>query len=130
VATVSVTTAWVATTWVSSYSLERLSWVWGGLFRVAEHASVVRIIRFKPASGKRDELIALLQEGAEQIRQMDGCFGVQVCAVREAPDEVASISRWASQSALEAFIQASQTQRPALNALAAEAPVTEHLTPI
>ena len=50
--------------------------------------------------------------------------------MREAPDEVASISRWASQSALDAFLKASDSQRGGLNALAAGAPVTEHLAPI
>jgi quinol monooxygenase YgiN len=97
---------------------------------MAEHASVVRIIRFKPAANKRQELVAFLERGAEQIRQMDGCFGVQICAVREAPDEVASISRWASQGALDEFLRASEGQRGDLNALAAAPPVTEHLTPI
>jgi quinol monooxygenase YgiN len=97
---------------------------------MAEHASVIRVIRFKPAPGKRDELVSTLERGAEQIRQMDGCFGVQVCAVREAPDEVASISRWASQSALDEFLRASETQRAGLNALASAPPVSEHMTPI
>jgi quinol monooxygenase YgiN len=97
---------------------------------VAEHASVIRIIRFKPEAGKRDELVSTLEQGAEQIRRMDGCFGVQICTVREAPDEIASISRWASQSALDAFLSATDAQRGGLNALAAGSPVTEHLTPI
>jgi len=97
---------------------------------VAEHATVIRVIRFKPAAGKRDELASFLQRGAEQIRQMDGCFGVQICSVREAPDEVASISRWASQSALDEFLRATESQRGDLNALASAPPVTEHLTPI
>jgi quinol monooxygenase YgiN len=97
---------------------------------VAEHASVIRVIRFTPAAGKRDELVSRLEQGAEQIRQMDGCFGIQICTLREAPDTVASISRWASESALDAFLQASEPQRGSLNALASAAPVIEHLTPI
>jgi len=97
---------------------------------VAEHASVVRILRFKPAAGKRDELVARLEQGAEDIRKREGCFGVQVCTVRERPDELAVISRWASQSALDAFAQASQPQRESLYALAAGAPEVEHLAPI
>ena len=97
---------------------------------MAEHATVIRVIRFKPAAGKRDELVSFLQRGAEQIRQMDGCFGVQICSVREAPDEVASISRWGSQTALDEFLRASEAQRGELNALAAAPPVTEHLTPV
>jgi heme-degrading monooxygenase HmoA len=98
--------------------------------RVAEHAAVIRVIRFKPAAGKRDELVSTLERGAEQIRQMEGCFGVQICAVREASDEVASISRWASQSALDQFLRASEPRRGEVNALAAAPPVTEHFTPI
>jgi quinol monooxygenase YgiN len=97
---------------------------------VAEHASVIRILRLKPAAGKRDELMSRLAEGAEDIRKREGCFGVQVCSVRETPDELAVISRWASQSALDAFVQASEPQRGSLYALAAGAPVIENLTPI
>lgn len=97
---------------------------------MAEHATVIRVIRFKPAPGKREELISTLEDGAEQIAQMEGCFGVQVCTIREAPDEVASISRWASQSALDAFLRTSEPQRGGVNALASAPPVTEHLTPI
>ena len=97
---------------------------------MAEHASVIRVIRFTPAPGKRDELITTLERGAEQIRQMDGCFGVQVCTLREAPDEVASVSRWASRQALDEFLRATEPQRGSVNALASAAPVTEHYTPI
>jgi quinol monooxygenase YgiN len=97
---------------------------------VAEHASVIRVIRFKPAPGKRDELISVLERGAEQIRQMEGCFGIQVCAIQEARDEVASISRWASQAAVDAFLRATEPQRGDLNALVSAPPVTEHLTPL
>jgi quinol monooxygenase YgiN len=97
---------------------------------MAEHASVVRIIRFRPAPGKRDELVGVLERGAEQIRQLEGCFGIQVCGVRESPEVIASISRWASQAALDQFLQTSQQQRADLNSLAAEPPTTEHLTPV
>jgi len=97
---------------------------------VAEHASVIRILRLKPAAGKRDELVSRLAQGAEDIRKREGCFGVQVCTVRETPDELAVISRWASQSALDAFVQAGQLDRESLYALAAGAPVIENLTPV
>jgi quinol monooxygenase YgiN len=97
---------------------------------MAEHASVVRIIRFESASGKRDELIAQLERGAEAIRQMEGCFGVQICTIREAPGIVASISRWASQAALDQFLQSTATQRAEMAALAAGPPTVEHLTPV
>jgi quinol monooxygenase YgiN len=97
---------------------------------MAEHASVIRILRLKPASGKRDEMKSRLEQGVERIRQSEGCFGVQVCTVREAPDELAVISRWASQSALDAFLKDSDPERGGVNALASTAPVVEHLAPV
>ena len=97
---------------------------------MAEHATVVRVLRMKPGPGKRGELISRLETGAEQIRQMEGCFGVQVCAIREAPDEVATISRWASQAALDAFLRTSEPQRSDLYALAAGPPAIEHFTSV
>ena len=36
---------------------------------MAEHASIVRLTRFQPASGKRDELIRRLIEGAEGVSE-------------------------------------------------------------
>ena len=97
---------------------------------MAEHASVVRIIRFQPGEGKRDELIARLEAGAAQIRQLEGCFGVQVCTIRESPGLVASISRWASQAALDQFLTTSSSQRAEIDTLATGQPSTEHLTPV
>ena len=97
---------------------------------MAEHASVVRIIRLQPADGKRDELIARLEQGAAQIREMEGCFGVQVCAIRESPGVVASISRWASQAALDQFLNSTASQRGELASLATGQPSTENLTPL
>jgi len=67
---------------------------------MAEHASIVRLTRFQPASGKRDELIRRLADGAEGIRELEGCFGAQICTVRENPDVIVAISRWASQAAV------------------------------
>ena len=98
---------------------------------MAEHASVVRIIRFEPAPGKRDELVTQLERGAEGIRQLEGCFGVQICTIRETPGVVASISRWASQSALDQFLESTATQRAELaSSLAARPPEVEHFTPV
>jgi|SRR5579859_4401903 len=97
---------------------------------MAEHASVIRVTRFQPAPGKRDELVARLESGAEAIRQLDGCFGVQICTIREVPGIVASISRWASQSAVDQFLQSTATQRAELTTMTAGPPTTEHLTPV
>jgi quinol monooxygenase YgiN len=92
---------------------------------MAEHASVLRIARFRPARGRRDELIQRLQSGVDGIRQRDGCFGAQVCTLREDPDVTVVISRWASQAALEDFLAATATQRAEAAALTLEPPTTE-----
>jgi quinol monooxygenase YgiN len=75
-------------------------------------------------------MMSRLQQGAEHIRQQEGCFGVQVCSVRETPDELAVISRWTSQAALDTFLKVSDPERGGVNALAAAAPVVEHLAPV
>ena len=97
---------------------------------MAEHAHVVRIARFRPAAGKRDELTSRLKEGAEQIREMDGCFGAQICMARETPDEVVAISRWASQSALDSFLQQSEERRRQLGSMLSGTPTVETLTSV
>src|SRR5438105_3132627 len=94
---------------------------------MAEHASIVRLTRFQPASGKRDELIRRLIEGAEGIRELEGCFGAQICTVRENPDVIVAISRWASQAAVDNFLRTTETQRAELAKLAAGPPASEHL---
>ena len=97
---------------------------------MAEHASVVRVTRFQPAAGKRESLSALLEKLAVSIRSIDGCFGVQVCAVRESPEELVVISRWASQGAVDqlaAFVTANQTE---VSQLASGPARTEHFTPL
>jgi quinol monooxygenase YgiN len=94
---------------------------------MAEHASVVRLTRFQPAPGKRDELLHRLEDGADGIRQMEGCFGAQICTVREAPDVIVAISRWASQAAVDQFLESTRTQRAEVASLAAAPPSSEHL---
>jgi quinol monooxygenase YgiN len=94
---------------------------------MADHASVVRLTRFQPAPGKRDELLSRLQDGADAIRQMEGCFGAQVCTVREAPDTIVAISRWASQAAVDQFLETTRAQRAEVANLAAAPPSSEHL---
>jgi quinol monooxygenase YgiN len=92
---------------------------------MAEHASIVRVARFRPAAGKRDELISRLQGGIEGIRQMEGCFGAQLGTLREDPEVIAAISRWASQAALDAFLQSSIVQRRETDTLATAPPTIE-----
>jgi quinol monooxygenase YgiN len=97
---------------------------------VAEHASVVRVTHFQPASGKRQELTAALQSMADAIRSAEGCFGVQVCAVRELPDVVAIISRWSDQGSLDRVLQGSAVDMSKVESLVSSPPASEHLTPV
>ncbi len=92
---------------------------------MAEHANVVRIARFRPAPGRRDELVNRLKSGVEGIRQRDGCFGAQICTVAENPDVLVALSRWASQAALDQFLSDSSAQRAEAAAFTAEPPSTE-----
>ena len=94
---------------------------------MAEHATIVRLTRFQPAAGKRDELIRRLEEGAAGIRQLEGCFGAQICTVREDPDAIVAISRWANQAAVDQFLQTTATQRADVASLTAVPPSSEHL---
>jgi quinol monooxygenase YgiN len=94
---------------------------------MAEHATVIRIARYQPAAGKRDELVQRLQTGAAQIREMEGCFGAQICAPREAPEAIVAVSRWSSQAALDKFIETTASQRASLGDVIAGTPSAEHL---
>ena len=92
---------------------------------MAEHANVVRVVRFQAADDKRDELVSRLKTGAEAIRQLEGCFGAQICSVKEAPGTIVAISRWASQSALDQFLSSTSAQRAEVATLASAPPTTE-----
>ena len=94
---------------------------------MAEHASVVRVTHFRAADGKRDELMSRLQSGIEAIRNMEGCYGAQLCNVREMPEVIGSVSRWASQAALDNFLKTTESQRAEVAQLTAEPPMSEHL---
>ncbi len=96
---------------------------------MAEHASVIRLLRFQPAAGKRDELIRRLEEGVQDIRKREGCFGAQICQVRETPGVIVAVSRWASQAAVDLFLQDSAAQRAELGSLLAAPAEAEHLIP-
>jgi quinol monooxygenase YgiN len=92
---------------------------------MAEHANVVRVARFRPAEGRREDLLSRLQNGVADIRQRNGCFGAQVCTVREVPDTIVLISRWESQAALDQFLSDTTAQRAEAAAFTVEPPTTE-----
>jgi quinol monooxygenase YgiN len=97
---------------------------------VAEHASVIRVAHFRAAAGQRDQLVAKLEPIAEQIRNMEGCFGMQICRVRESPDEVAAVSRWANQAALDKMTQSGITNNAEVRAMVSGDPRVEHFEPL
>jgi quinol monooxygenase YgiN len=97
---------------------------------MAEHASIVRVTRFQPASGKRDALIRRLEDGVVGIRELEGCFGAQICTVRESPDLIVAVSRWASQAALDQFLESSTSMRAELADLLAQPATSEHLVAV
>jgi len=97
---------------------------------MAEHASVIRVTHFQPLPGKHDELIARMQSGVAAIRVADGCFGVQMCDVRESPDLVAVVSRWVNQAALDVILNAGMMDLNVIKDLIAAPPTSEHLIPV
>jgi quinol monooxygenase YgiN len=93
---------------------------------MAEHASLIRVSRFDPSPGKRDDLRARLNEGLAELRASEGCFGAQICTVREKPDEFAVVSRWASGAALDRYLQLRTANVAPLADVLAQAPRVEH----
>ncbi len=97
---------------------------------MSEHAQLIRISTMHPAEGRRQDLIGLAERIADQARPLPGCFGLQVCSVREEPEAVAVVSRWkdaAAVAGLEAML-ADITDRE--RDLLREPPMTYHLTPL
>lgn len=73
---------------------------------MAEHAAVIDVSRYYPASGKRDELLQAMRMLAAEAAETDGCFGAQVCASDRDPEALVGISRWRDAAALDAFASA------------------------
>jgi quinol monooxygenase YgiN len=90
-----------------------------------EHANVVRVARFRSGPGRREDILSRLQSGIEGIRQRDGCFGAQICSVREDPDVIVVVSRWTTEGALDQFLSDTASQRAEAAALTTEPPTTE-----
>jgi len=70
---------------------------------MTEHAGLIQVTTFRPAPGRRDEVLALCAQTQERAAAADGCFGAQTCTVDEDPDAVVAISRWRGRPSLEAF---------------------------
>jgi quinol monooxygenase YgiN len=99
---------------------------------VAEHAAVINVSRYRPASGKRDELLKAMARMAERASSAPGCFGAQACVSDRDHETLIAISRWESRPALDAFAgtAASTTEREHLEGLLGGSAQRENLTPV
>jgi heme-degrading monooxygenase HmoA len=98
---------------------------------MAEHATVIDVSRYYPAAGKRDELLAAMKKVAAHAAESKGCFGAQACGSDQDGDAVIAISRWESQSSLEAFAKSPDfvRERERMTALLAKPTHREHFRP-
>jgi len=99
---------------------------------VAEHAAVINVSRYRPASGKRDELLKAMTRMAERAGSALGCFGAQACVSDRDHETLIAISRWESQKSLDAFAgtAASTTELEHLERLLGGPAERENLTPV
>lgn len=99
---------------------------------MAEHAAVINVSRYRPASGKRDELLKAMARMAERASSSPGCFGAQACVSDRDHETMIAISRWESRRALDAFAgtAASTTEREHLEGLLGGPAERENLTPV
>jgi quinol monooxygenase YgiN len=97
-----------------------------------EHAAVVDVSRYRPAPGKRDDLLAQMKKIAEQASKADGCFGAQVCTSNGDGGVLVAVSRWKSAQALDTFARdvATAAARDKLTDLLGGRAQHEHLTPV
>src|SRR5436309_13309524 len=70
---------------------------------MAEHAAVVNVSRYRPAAGKRADLMAAMKRMAARAADAKGCFGAQACESDQDKEDLIAVSRWESEQALEAF---------------------------
>ncbi|TMD13797.1 MAG: hypothetical protein E6J00_07290 [Chloroflexi bacterium] len=99
---------------------------------MAEHAVVVNVSRYRPAPGRRDDLLQAMSRMAERASGAQGCFGAQACTSDRDHDTLIAISRWESQKSLDAFAgtAASATEREHLEGLLGGPADRENLTPV
>src|SRR5690348_10396019 len=97
-----------------------------------EHAAVLDISRYRPADGKREEMLTEMKKIAARATEADGCFGAQVCGSSSDKGSLVAVSRWRSRQALEAFSKEVQsiTSSRRLTELVDGRAEHEHLTPL
>jgi quinol monooxygenase YgiN len=67
---------------------------------VPDHAQLIRVARFRPSPGMRDQVLARMQELATALRDIPGVFGAQVCTIADAPEWLAIVSRWQDEASI------------------------------
>jgi quinol monooxygenase YgiN len=98
---------------------------------MTEHAGLIQVTTFRPAPGRRDEVLALCAETQERAAAADGCFGVQTCTVDDDLEAVVAISRWRGRRSLEAFQAAEGGSSPVrVRDVLTDMPVTRQYTPV
>jgi len=71
---------------------------------MTDHATIVRIFRGRLKAGAEEELEEAERPAVIWLNTLDGCFGAQLCRVKEEPGTFAIISRWRDQAALDAMV--------------------------
>lgn len=97
---------------------------------MTEHAAVVNVSRYRPAAGKREDLVKAMHRMAERARQAKGCFGAQACTSDGDRNSLVAVSRWENPQALDAFSStaASTAEHEHLKGLLAGPVKRENLT--
>lgn len=98
---------------------------------MAEHAAVIDVSRYYPASGKRNELLEAMKRMADLAAASEGCFGAQACVSDHDGEALIAISRWESPSALDRFAESPDfvQERERLTSLLSKPAHREHLRP-
>ena len=97
-----------------------------------KHAVVLDVSRYRPAAGKRDEMLTEMKKIADHASKADGCFGAQVCVSSSDKDSLIAVSRWKSRASLEEFSRdmRAKASRDRLTQLLDGRAQHEHLTPV
>src|SRR5437667_11091765 len=99
---------------------------------MADHAAVVNVSRYRPAPGKRADLMAAMKRMATRAADAQGCFGAQACESDQDKEDLIGVSRWESVQALEACTSdaASVAEQEHLPGLVAGQARRENLRPV
>lgn len=99
---------------------------------MAEHAAVVNVSRYRPAAGKRQDLLSAMKRMADRASKANGCFGAQACESDRDREDLIAVSRWESSQALQAFANTAEAaaEQEHLKGLLAGPAQRENLRPV